>query len=57
MNETIKRLIYLREELDLIIDGRISNVILSGEKLDEQALRECLMCHIDINLKDLKQGG
>ena len=56
MKEEVKRLLYLRKEVDNIIDNYISEYVLRGKEFDTNLLRDSLIYHIDDNLNALKQG-
>ena len=56
MKEEVKRLLYLRKEVDNIIDNYISEYVLRGKEVDTSQLRDSLLYHIDDNLDALKHG-
>lgn len=53
MKETIKRLLYLRREIDQIIENCITENALRDKPIDKDALRESLIYHIDDHLERL----
>ena len=56
MKEKVKRLLYLRKELDNIIDNAITEEVLRGREVDAESLRESVIYHLDDQLAALKQG-
>lgn len=56
MNDKVKRLLYLRKELDNIIDNAITEYVLREKELDIKSLRDSLSYHIDDNLDAFKQN-
>lgn len=55
MDEKIKRLLYLRKELDTVIDNTITEYLLRNE-LDIEYLRDSLSYRIDDNLSAFKRN-
>ncbi len=55
MKETIKRLLYLRREIDQIIENCITETALRDKPIDKEALRESLIYHIDDHLDRLSR--
>ena len=56
MKEKIKRLLYLKKELNDIIDNYITEIILRDKELDMECFKESLVYHIDDNLDALKHN-
>ena len=56
MKEKVSRLLYLRKELDNIIDNAITEEVLRGREVDAESLRESVIYHLDDQLAALKQG-
>lgn len=56
MKEKISRLLYLRKELETIIDNEITEVVLRGREIDAEGFRESLLYHLDDNLDALRQN-
>ena len=56
MKNAIDRLLYLRKEVDQIIDNCITEEVLCGQEVDTDRLLESLVYHIEDNLDFLKQG-
>lgn len=56
MKNTINQLLYLRKELDQIIDNCITEEVLRGKDVNAEKLQESLEYHIEDNLHFLKQG-
>ena len=53
---TIKRLMYLRSQLDVCIDEVVSEKVLRDKDVDAEELRESLLYRIDENLDYLRQN-
>lgn len=56
MKEKIKRLLYLKKELNDIIDNYITEVVLRDKEMDVERFKESLVYHIDDNLDALKHN-
>lgn len=56
MKEKISRLLYLRKQLETIIDNEITETVLRGKETDVDHLRESLIYHMDDNLDMLRKG-
>ncbi len=52
----IKRLLYLKKELNDIIDNYITEIVLRDKELDVEHFKESLVYHIDDNLDALKHN-
>ncbi len=55
MKNDINRLLYLRRELDQIIENFITEDVVRGKDVDIDRIRESLIYHIDDNLDALRQ--
>lgn len=55
MKAEIKRLLYLRKELDNIIDNYIEDIVLREKDADIEKLKESIIYHLDDNLDALRQ--
>ena len=56
MKNTINRLLYLRRELDQLIENVITEEVVRGKDVDIDRLRESLIYHIDDHLDALRRG-
>ncbi len=56
MKEKIKRLLYLKKELNDIIDNYITEIVLRDKEMDMERFKESLVYHIDDNLDALKRN-
>lgn len=52
----VKRLLYLRRELDNIIENEITETALREKEVDIEKFRESIIYHLDDNLAALRQG-
>ena len=55
MKNTINRLLYLRRELDQIIENVITEEVVREKDMDIDQLRESLIYHIDDHLDALRR--
>ena len=55
MKNIINRLLYLRRELDQIIENVITEEVVREKDIDIDRLRESLIYHIDEHLDALRQ--
>lgn len=51
----VKRLLYLRKELDNIIENEITETVLREKELDIEKFRDSIIYHLDDNLEALRQ--
>ena len=56
MKAKIKRLLYLRKELNDIIDNCIMETVLRGKDIDIEQLKDGLVYHVEDNIVALEQG-
>lgn len=56
MKEKISRLMYLRKQLEMLIDNAITEELLRGRDIDPDRLQESLLYHIDDQLGAYKQN-
>ena len=52
MKNKIKTLLYLRKELDAIIDNYITEYVLREKDINTSDMKESLIYHIEENLND-----